>query len=177
MKEILTERLILRNFVDSDAKGMLEYLSNPRAECFIDEKITQIHEAVQRIKESCSDDTHIAVCLKSSNAIIGELFAIKEETDTYTIGWNFNEKYGGKGYAYESADALFHYLFQSDARRIYAYVADDNPGSYKLCEKLGMRKEGHFLEFISFTNYPDGTPKYENSYQYAILKKEWNKEK
>jgi|GEM_PF-5547887 RimJ/RimL family protein N-acetyltransferase len=38
MKEILTERLILRNFVDSDAEGMLEYLSNPRAECFIDEK-------------------------------------------------------------------------------------------------------------------------------------------
>ena len=176
MKEILTERLILRNFVDSDAEEMLEYLSNPRAECFIDEKITNYHEAVERIKESCSDDTHIAVCLKSNNAIIGELFAVKEETDTYTVGWNFNIKYGGKGYAYESAVALLNHLFWKDARRIYAYVADDNPESYRLCERLGMRKEGHFLEFISFTNYPDGTPKYENSYQYAILKREWNME-
>ena len=45
----------------------------------------------------------------------------------------------------------------------------------RLCEKLGMRREGLFLEFISFVNNPDGTPRYENTYQYAILKKEWNK--
>lgn len=75
---------------------MLQFLSNPRAECFMDEKITQHHEAVQRIKESYSVDTHIAVCLKSNNAIIGELFAVKEEKDIYTVGWNFNVNYGAK---------------------------------------------------------------------------------
>ena len=37
-----------------------------------------------------------------------------------------------------------------------------------------MRQEGLFLEFVSFVNFPNGTPKYENTYQYAILKKEWN---
>jgi len=36
-----------------------------------------------------------------------------------------------------------------------------------------MRKEGLFIEFISFMNNQDGTPHYENTYQYAILKKEW----
>jgi hypothetical protein len=36
-----------------------------------------------------------------------------------------------------------------------------------------MRREGLFLEFISFVKNEDGTPKYENTYQYAILKKEW----
>ena len=40
-----------------------------------------------------------------------------------------------------------------------------------LCEKLGMRREGLFLEFISFVKNPDGTPKYENTLQYAVLKK------
>lgn len=45
--------------------------------------------------------------------------------------------------------------------------------SPELCEKLGMRNEGCFIEFISFVNYPDGTPKYENTMQYAILEKEW----
>ena len=34
-----------------------------------------------------------------------------------------------------------------------------------------MRQEGVFLEFISFVNNPDGTPRYENTVQYAILKK------
>ena len=38
-----------------------------------------------------------------------------------------------------------------------------------------MRREGVFLEFISFVNHPDGTPKYENTMQYAILKKEWDR--
>jgi len=36
-----------------------------------------------------------------------------------------------------------------------------------------MRREGLFVEFISFINNPDGTPLYENTYQYAVLKKEW----
>ena len=39
-----------------------------------------------------------------------------------------------------------------------------------------MRQEGMFLEFISFVNNPDGTPRYENTVQYAILKKEWDRQ-
>ena len=39
-----------------------------------------------------------------------------------------------------------------------------------------MRREGMFLEFISFVNNPDGTPRYENTVQYAILKKEWDRQ-
>ena len=39
-----------------------------------------------------------------------------------------------------------------------------------------MRREGVFLEFVSFVNHPDGTPKYENTVQYAILKKEWERQ-
>ena len=86
-----------------------------------------------------------------------------------------NLNYTGKGYAYEAAHAFFDYLFnEKGARRIYAYTEDYNKPSQRLCEKLGMRREGLFLEFISFVNYPDGTPHYENTYQYAILRKEWN---
>ena len=56
-----------------------------------------------------------------------------------------------------------------------AYTEDYNLASQHLCEKLGMRREGVFLEFISFVNNPDGTPRYENTVQYAILKKEWDR--
>ena len=31
------------------------------------------------------------------------------------------------------------------------------------------------MDFISFVNNPDGTPHYENTMQYAILKKEWQR--
>ena len=60
---------------------------------------------------------------------------------------------------------------------IYAYTEDNNLASQHLCEELGMRREGVFLEFISFVNDPDGTPRYENTVQYAILKKEWDQQK
>lgn len=77
-------------------------------------------------------------------------------------------------YLNEAAHAFFDYLFKDKgARRIYAYTEDYNKSSQHLCEKLGMRQEGLFKEFISFVKNPDGTPLYENTYQYAILKKEW----
>lgn len=35
-------------------------------------------------------------------------------------------------------------------------------------------EHGADSEMISFVKNPDGTPHYENTYQYAILKKEWD---
>ena len=94
--------------------------------------------------------------------------------DTFSPCWMLHPAYQGKGYAYEAAHAFFDYLFrEKGARRIYAYTEDYNLASQHLCEKLGMRSEGLFLEFISFVNGPDGTPRYENTCQYAILKREW----
>lgn len=171
-----TKRLTLRNFSATDAQGLLEYSLNPRVNCFLDHKISTLEEAAAEVQKRSQEDSHIAVCLKESNELIGELFYLKEDPDTYNIGWNFNARYEGKGYASESAQALLEYLYmQKEARRLYAYVEDDNFRSQKLCEKLGMRKEGCFVEFISFTKHEDGTPKYENTFQYALLKNEWLK--
>jgi len=86
-----------------------------------------------------------------------------------------NAAYQGKGYAYEAAHAFFDYLFrQRGARRIYAYTEDYNLRSQHLCEKLGMRREGLFREFVSFVKDSAGNPIYENTMQYAILKHEWD---
>lgn len=54
---------------------------------------------------------------------------------------------------------------------LLTYTEDYNTASQKLCEKLGMRREGLFLEFISFVSDAGGNPIYENTMQYAILKK------
>lgn len=37
-----------------------------------------------------------------------------------------------------------------------------------------MRQEGVFKEFVSFRNDGDGNPVYENTMQYAILRREWS---
>ena len=59
-------------------------------------------------------------------------------------------------------------------RKQDGFVEDDNIRSKRLCERLGMRREGCFKEFVTFVNNPDGSPKYEDTCVYAILEKEWN---
>ena len=179
---IETERLILRPFTLGDAEDVLEYLAAPTVNCFADMKLDSLEAAKAALKNRIGDAFYLAIVLKESGKVIGELFGHPEgsgpedETmDTFSPCWMLNQTYQGKGYAYEAARAYFDYLFnQKGIRRIYAYTEDYNLSSQRLCEKLGMRREGLFVEFVSFVSNPDGTPRYENTMQYAILKKEWD---
>lgn len=86
------------------------------------------------------------------------MFALRENEDTYNVGWHFNKSFEGKGFACEAATRLLDYLFrEAGARRIYGFVEDDNIRSKRLCERLGMRREGCFKEFVTFVNNPDGS--------------------
>ncbi|ANS74529.1 hypothetical protein AWM70_07970 [Paenibacillus yonginensis] len=59
---------------------------------FLEHKIPTLDDAVIEIEKRSLADEYIAVCLKESNKLIGELFNKKEEPETYSIGWNFNAK-------------------------------------------------------------------------------------
>jgi RimJ/RimL family protein N-acetyltransferase len=184
---IETERLILRPFLETDAADVFEYLEKPAVNCFASMKLNSLEEARAEMKKRVGEtEYYFAITLKDTGKVIGEIDAYSEPgephsdesapKDTFSPCWMLNKAYQGKGYAYEAAHAFFDYLFkEKGARRIYAYTEDYNTSSQHLCEKLGMRREGLFLEFISFVNNEDGTPHYENTYQYAILKKEWDK--
>ena len=179
-----TDRLILRPFTENDVADAFAYLHEPMVHCFISMKTNSMEEAREAVLERVTQgDYYFAIVLRETGKVIGEIEAFPEGCephqedavpDTFSPCWMLHPDYHGKGYAYEAAYALFDYLFtQKGARRIYAYTEDYNSASQKLCEKLGMRREGLFREFISFIKDEDGNPIYENTYQYAILKKEW----
>lgn len=91
--------------------------------------------------------------------------------------WMLNERYQKKGYMTEAARAYISYLFEKcGARHVYAYTEDYNISCQKLLEKLGFRREGFYKEFVSFVNDEQGNLIYENTYEYAVLKKEWKPE-
>ena len=184
---IETERLILRPFCESDAEDVFEYLREPMVNCFACMKLNSLEAARKEVKKREKETEYLfAIVLKESGKVIGEIDAYPEThtpheenaiLDTFSPCWMLNKDYQGKGYAYEAAHAFFEYLFsEKGARRIYAYTEDYNRSSQRLCEKLGMRREGMFMEFVSFVNDTEGNPIYENTIQYAILKKEWNGE-
>ena len=180
---IETKRLILRPFRVEDAADVYEYLSDPKVNCLVDLKLDSIEDSIAEMSKRQQDsELFFAIVLKETGKVIGEIVALqkideatKQDLETYSPSWMLNEEYCGKGYGFEAVSAFFDYLFnQKGARRIYAYTDDYNTRSQHFCEKLGMRKEGFFKEFVSFVNNEDGTPHYENTYQYAILKKEWD---
>ncbi|PRD43626.1 GNAT family N-acetyltransferase [Phyllobacterium phragmitis] len=173
MDAIETNRLVLRNFRSGDALGIYAYLKEPGASCFLSMKLDDMGAAEAMVENRSRSDDHIAVCLKDSGEVIGDVFAVPEE-DTFAVGWNFNGDFSGCGFASEAARALFSYLFSvRGARRLYAYVEDHNRASRRLCERLGMRQEGLFLEYVAFKKDDSGEPIFENTVQFAILRKEW----
>ena len=183
---IETASLILRPFQEKDVADVFEYLEKPTVNCFACMKLNSLEEARAAVKEKMAHSEYcFAVVLKATGKVIGEIEVHPESSqpdgaeyyvkDTFSPCWMLNSAYQGKGYAFEAAHAFFDYLFyQKGARRIYAYTEDYNLSSQNLCKKLGMRQEGLFMEFVSFVNDAEGNPIYENTYQYAILKKEWD---
>lgn len=182
---IETTRLILRPFREEDTTDAFEYLEKPTVNCFACMKVHSLEEAQAAVKEKMAHSEYcFAIALKDTGKVIGEIEAHLESSqpdkaenyaeDTFSPCWMLQSAYQGKGYSFEAAHAFFDYLFhEKGARRIYAFTEDYNLSSQRLCEKLGMRREGLFREFVSFVNDADGNPIYENTYQYAILKKEW----
>ncbi|MCI5601009.1 MAG: GNAT family protein [Hallerella porci] len=178
-----TARLILRPFVLTDASDVLEYLKEPAVNCFQSMKLNSLEDAQKEMQKRTSEtEYYFAIVLKDSGKVIGEIDAYPESgephtdspKDTFSPCWMLNQAYQGKGFAFEAAHAFFDYLFsQKGARRIYAYTEDYNTASQNLCKKLGMRFEGLFKEFVSFVKNADGSPRYENTMQWAILKSEW----
>ena len=180
-----TDRLVLRPFREGDAADVFEYLKEPMVNCFACMKVHSLEEARKAVMERAEDAEYtFAIVLKDMGKVIGEIDAHSESSqpdmaenyvkDTFSPCWMLNPAYQGKGYAFEAAKAFFDYLFcQKGARRIYAYTEDYNLPSQNLCRKLGMRQEGMFMEFVSFVNDSEGNPIYENTMQWAILKKEW----
>lgn len=183
MDAIETERLVLRNFRKADAADLLAYTREPAAGCFLDQRLEDLAAAEREAERRGGGDAEIAVCLREnglresglrqSGRLIGDLFAFAEG-DTVAVGWNFNPAFGGAGYALEAARALFAHLFEvRGARRLYAYVEEENAASRRLCARLGMRQEGAFLDFVSFRTDAAGAPIYETTLQFALLRREW----
>lgn len=182
---IETTRLILRPFEEGDEEDLFAYLKLPQVPCFSGMQLQELTQAQAQVRQMSQDREYtFAIVEKASGRVIGQIDAHPESVapggapqDTFSPCWMLHPAWQGKGYAFEAAQAFFDYLFrEKGARRIYAYVEADNDPSRRLAERLGMRHEGTFVEFVSFVKNPDGSDKYETTCQYAILRREWERQ-
>lgn len=99
-----------------DAPELWDYLSHSHVNCLLHERIDTIEEAIANAKKEKRTNCSLpAVCLKEDDKVIGNLFALKEEPDTFSVGWQFYARYEGKGYASEAAKVYILKLFLNNA--------------------------------------------------------------
>ena len=169
-----TERLLIRKFSPDDWQDLYEYLSQDEVvkyepyEVFTEEASKE--EAINR----SNNEAFWAVCLKDTGKLIGNIYLSKQDFDTWELGYVFNAIYHNRGYATEAARKLINWAFrEQNAYRIIAMCNPLNESSWKLLEKLGMRREGHLIKNIYFKKDEFGNPIWSDTFEYAILASEW----
>ncbi|CAM4379217.1 acetyltransferase [Bacillus manliponensis] len=167
---IKTKRLFIRDFEPNDWRAVHEYTSNEHVMKYIPEGLFSEEDTKKFVIHNIGEKAEkFPVILQSENTVIGHIVFHKYFGDhTYEIGWVFNPKYFNQGYASEAAKAIVTYGFEEiGLHRIIATCQPENTPSYRVMEKIGMRREGYFKKCI-----PHGT-EWWDEYYYAVLREEW----
>ena len=174
---LTTERLLLREFEESDWQPILAYQSDPlylRYNPWSYRTAEDVRGFVRRFlswkEEQPRSKYQFAFVLRSNGQLIGNggirmKYANAWEAD---IGYELNSKYWGRGYATVAANALLAFGFHDlKLHRIWAHCILENTASAHVLEKIGMRREGHFHENEWMKS------RWWDTLQYAILDHEW----
>lgn len=173
-----TPRLILRAFRPDDAAAFSAYRSEPEVARFqgwsapysLEQAQEFVTEMMQAVPGTPGQWYQIAMEEKASGQVIGDVaFHIEANSPQQAIlGITLAGAAQGKGYATEAMQRLLQFLFEDlELHRVSAYIDVDNPASYQLVERLGFRREGHFIENTWFKGA------WGSEYFYALLAREW----
>lgn len=172
-----TERLRLRPFTRGDVDAVYSYRSRADVTRYLfDAPMTReaCAEAIaarvgQEFWADEGDKIFLAVERAGDSHLMGEVSLILRSSAARQaeIGYIFHPDFYGHGYATESARYLLAMGFEAGAHRIFARCHAANRGSWKVMERLGMRKEAHFREH----NLTKG--EWDEELIYAILEDDW----
>lgn len=150
-----TKRLVLSQLTLRDAPFILELVNDPSWIRFIGDKNVRTLKAAKEYIKNGPQKSYAqlgfglyAVKLKRSGKAIGMCGLLRRDTlDDADIGFAFLPKYTGKGYSFESAEAVLKHAHDFlSMKRILAITSIDNSSSVKLLERLGF----HLLKRVRF---------------------------
>lgn len=179
---IKTARLVLRPFEERDLDDVHAYRGIPELHRYLysdamdREQVrdliaewmprTELTEEGQRLS--------LAVCLPDEDKVIGDVVLkwLSKDDRQGEIGYSFNPEFQGKGLATEAAEALLKIGFEDlGLHRVIAQCDPRNEGSWRVMERLGMRREAHLREFEIFKGA------WGDLFVYAMLEDEYQDKK
>jgi RimJ/RimL family protein N-acetyltransferase len=169
--------LVLRRLRHTDFAEILAYYSHPDVarycewEAMTDAQVAGILEGQGSVLPGATGvPLLIGVELAAEQRIIGDcsLTITRPEHRQAEIGFCFHPQYQRRGYASRSVHAVLGYAFETlQNHRIEARCDVRNERSWRLLERVGMRREGQLRQCAFLKG------EWIDDYLYAMLAPEW----
>jgi RimJ/RimL family protein N-acetyltransferase len=177
MVHLRTERLILREFEPDDWEALHAVESDPavaRYQSFAprtpEESRAYVLGAITDASEIPRRTWDLAVVLAAADRLIGRcgLGVTDEDGEQAMVWYTIHPDAWGRGYATETARAVVGFGFRDlGFHRIWADCDPANVASWRVLEKIGMRREGWLRENARVKG------EWVDSLIYAVLAREW----
>ncbi|MGI8421229.1 MAG: GNAT family N-acetyltransferase [Gaiellaceae bacterium] len=175
---IETERITLRPFADGDFDTFHAIHSDPEVTRWLyneprDSEETRAllgRKIAGSVLHAEGDWLSAAVVLRESGELVGDLALnwISEVHRTCEVGFIFDPRHQGRGYATEAARAFLRVAFDDfGMHRVIGRCEARNAGSARVLEKLGLRLEAHLVE----NEWVKG--EWQSELVFALLDREW----
>jgi len=173
-----TGRLTLRPFVEDDFDAMHAMRSDEEVARYLyGEKLSPDEtRSLLAVKIAGASWAHegdwltAAAVERASGVTVGDVSMrwVSERDRTAEVGFVFDPRQQGKGFATEAAHALVDWVFTSAGfHRVIGRTEARNVASARVLEKLGMRLEAQFVE----NEWVKG--EWQSEHVYAVLDREW----
>ncbi|WAC68771.1 GNAT family N-acetyltransferase [Microbacterium sp. SL75] len=174
--QVVRERVRLRPFEKSDLEAMATYRGDADVCRFLPFE-PQSPDDIRRRNGHLMGGTSlegarggVMLVIENDGTVIGDLvlFHLDIEAGSAEIGWVVSPAASGRGLATEAVRALIDTAFDVyGLRRLVAQIDADNARSVALAERLGLRREAHFVENEWFKG------RWSDLLVYAVLDREW----
>lgn len=175
---LTTDRLLLREFEESDWQAVLTYQSDPlylQYNPWTYRTEEDVRHFVQTFitwsEEQPRSKFQLAIILQAEGRLIGNCGIRRRSSYAMEadIGYELDSRYWGHGYATEAARTLIAFGFgELRLHRIWAHCVAENIASARVLEKIGMQREGRLRENEWMKD------RWWDTLVYGILEHEWS---
>ena len=165
-QKIETKRLVLRQFLQEDARDLLElWIADPNVQSEYGEPVYETMEAVQALLDQWiaryaqPSFYRWAMIEKESGRCVGQIAfcRVYEDCRAAEIEYCVSAQRWGKGYAGEALQAVIDYIFENtDFAWLEAYHREENEKSGRVLQKSSMTVTGNVERFRRAGEEPVG---------------------
>ncbi len=174
---VLSERLVIRPLEASDLARHHDIFSNPDVVRYLYDEQLGLQAAQEHLVRRCNSDlpvegswTNFAVEVRGEGDLIGELGLgnVSAGHAQCEIGYVIDPRYHGHGFGTEGAALMIEIAFSVlGAHRVSGRLDARNVASAAVLERLGMRRQAHFVE----NEFVKG--EWTDELIYGVLESEW----